>query len=177
MYQNILDSSISIPIHNLFISPELQQEAVAHKRTSQVPPSTSASNTLSLNNKKSPPPPPALEYAALLCVIPVCIAGKQSEHVLLDKGSKIVVIRADLAKELGVDVNQHHTMLMGTANDSKEALPGCAEYLEITVDGLPTFAHAFIVPSAPYQLLLGHLWQRVVCIWKWETVLGVLIQI
>ncbi|KAF9030017.1 hypothetical protein BDZ89DRAFT_912227, partial [Hymenopellis radicata] len=77
---------------------------------------------------------------------------------LLDEGSEIVVIRADLAKELAVDVNQHRTMLMETANGSKEALPGCAEYLRITVDGLPTFAHAFVVPSAPYRLLLGRPW-------------------
>ncbi len=58
VYQSILDATISLPIRDLYaISPDLQQEAVTHERTSRVPPSTSASNTLSLNDEKSPPPP------------------------------------------------------------------------------------------------------------------------
>ncbi|KAF9016621.1 hypothetical protein BDZ89DRAFT_961757, partial [Hymenopellis radicata] len=99
------------------------------------------------------------------------------EAALLDDGSEICVIRADFASELGVDVNKHRTMLMETANGAKEQLPGCAEKLAIMVNGLKTFAHAFVVPNAPYRILLGRPWQRGVRLQKWETDDGVSIRI
>ena len=47
-------------------------------------------------------------------------------------------------------VNMNRKMRMEAANGLTSELPGCAEMLEIDVDGLKTWAHAFIVPSAPY---------------------------
>ena len=42
-------------------------------------------------------------------------------------------------------VNTSRKMRMEAANGSMSELPGCAEMLEIDVEGLKTWAHAFIV--------------------------------
>ena len=42
------------------------------------------------------------------------------------------------------------------------------EYLELEVGGVKTYAHAFVVQSAPYRLLLGRLWQKGVKLGKIE---------
>ena len=34
-------------------------------------------------------------------------------------------------------------------------MQGCVEYLELEVEGVKTYAHAFVVQIALYQLLLG----------------------
>ncbi|KAF9472290.1 hypothetical protein BDN70DRAFT_818863, partial [Pholiota conissans] len=90
----------------------------------------------------------------------VVVGGKINEMALLDEGSEIVVIRRDLWEETGHGVNKERKMVMETANGGKEAMAGCAEYLKIEVGGIQTYAHAFIVPHAPFRLLLGRPWQR-----------------
>jgi hypothetical protein len=46
---------------------------------------------------------------------------------------------------------------------------GCLEMLEIEVAGIKIWAHAYVVPDAPYRLLLGHPWQHLVKLLKTET--------
>jgi len=59
-------------------------------------------------------------------------------------------------------------MTMQTVNGGKEELQGCMEYLELEVRGVKTYAHAFVVQSAPYWLLLGRPWQNNVKLGKIE---------
>ncbi|KAF8815582.1 hypothetical protein BYT27DRAFT_7079612 [Phlegmacium glaucopus] len=94
--------------------------------------------------------------------------GKKEEVGLLDEGSEIVVIRRDLCDELGAVVNKNWRMTMQVVNNVKEGLKGCAEFLEIDVGGIKTYAHAFVVDSAPYRLLLGRPWQKGVKLGKIE---------
>ena len=49
---------------------------------------------------------------------------------------------------------------MQTANGGVQEMPGCIEMLEIDVEGMKTWAHAFVIPDAPYRILLGRPWQR-----------------
>ncbi|KAG2738246.1 hypothetical protein P692DRAFT_20759185, partial [Suillus brevipes Sb2] len=49
--------------------------------------------------------------------------------------------------------------------------------LEIDVEGIKTWAHAYVVPDAPYRLLLGRPWQRLVRLSKAEDSDGVKITI
>jgi len=79
---------------------------------------------------------------------------------LLDEGSEIVIVQKDLCDELGLEVNRKRRMTMQTANRGKEELQGCVEYLELQVGGIKTYAYAFVVQLAPYQLLLGRSWQK-----------------
>ncbi|XP_006455814.1 hypothetical protein AGABI2DRAFT_76941, partial [Agaricus bisporus var. bisporus H97] len=94
--------------------------------------------------------------------------GKQKEYGLLDEGSEIVILREDLRQELGAELNKERRMMMQTANGEKEAMLGCVEYLELEVGGVKTYAHAFVVPRAPYRLLLGRPWQKGVKLGKVE---------
>ncbi|KAF8802583.1 hypothetical protein BYT27DRAFT_7060660, partial [Phlegmacium glaucopus] len=94
--------------------------------------------------------------------------GRREEVGLLDEGSEIVVMRRDLCEELGAVVNKNRRMTMQVANNVKEGLEGCVEFLEIDVGGVKTYAHAFVVTSAPYRLLLGRPWQKGVRLGKIE---------
>ncbi|XP_006456524.1 hypothetical protein AGABI2DRAFT_146341 [Agaricus bisporus var. bisporus H97] len=88
--------------------------------------------------------PDTVEFSTPLREVEVTIMGKQKEYGLLDEGSEI------------------------TANGEKEAMLGCVEYLELEVGGVKTYAHAFVVPRAPYRLLLGRPWQKGVKLGKVE---------
>jgi len=61
-------------------------------------------------------------------------------------------------------------MRMQTANRSSQDMAGCLEMLEIDVDGIKTWAHAYVIADAPYHLLLGRLWQWLIRLSKSETV-------
>lgn len=62
---------------------------------------------------------------------------------------------------------------MQAANGGKEAMEGCAGFLELEIDVLKTWAHAYVVPQAPYQILLGQPWQQSVMLEKRENGEGV----
>lgn len=68
-------------------------------------------------------------------------------------------------------------MKMEAANSSTSELPGCAEMLEIDVEGLKTWVHVFIVPTALYRLLLGQPWHCLIWLLQEETEESVLITI
>ena len=98
----------------------------------------------------------------------VTINGIHEEITLLDDGSEIVVIHEDIWKVSQVVINSNIKLCMQTVNGGIQHMPGCLEMLEIDVDGLKTWAHAFVIPDAPYQLLLGRPWQRLVRLKKDE---------
>ena len=87
---------------------------------------------------------------------------------LLDEGSEIVIVREDLCDELRLEVNRKRRITMQTVNGGKEELQGCMEYLELEVGGVKTYAHAFVMQSALYQLLLRRPWQKGVKLGKIE---------
>jgi hypothetical protein len=87
------------------------------------------------------------------------INGTHPELGLLDEGSEIVVIREDIWKKIQVPINTKARMCMQTANGGSQEMAGCVEMLEIDVEGIKSWAHAYVVPDAPYRLLLGQPWQ------------------
>jgi len=58
--------------------------------------------------------------------------------------------------------------MMQTANSEKKELQGYVEYLELEVEGVRTYTHAFVMQLVPYQLLLGRSWQKGVKLEKIE---------
>jgi hypothetical protein len=58
---------------------------------------------------------------------------------------------------------------MQTANRSSQDMAGCLEMLEIDVDGIKMWVHAYVIADAPYCLLLGRPWQWLVRLSKSET--------
>ncbi|KAG2741547.1 hypothetical protein P692DRAFT_201685715, partial [Suillus brevipes Sb2] len=98
----------------------------------------------------------------------VTINGVHLELGLLDEGSEIVVIREDIWKKTNAPINQKVRMRMQTANGGCQEMSGCLEMLEIDVEGIKTWVHAYVVPDAPYRLLLGRPWQKLVRLSKFE---------
>ncbi|KAG2054233.1 hypothetical protein BDR06DRAFT_846527, partial [Suillus hirtellus] len=92
-----------------------------------------------------------------------------SELGLLGEGSEIIVIREDIWRKTNAPWNQGIHMRMQTANGGAQEMGGYVEMLEINVEGIKMWAHAYVVLDAPYQLLLGQPWQRLVCLSKNET--------
>ncbi|TEB20716.1 hypothetical protein FA13DRAFT_1592169, partial [Coprinellus micaceus] len=101
------------------------------------------------------------------------IAGRQGQVGTLDEGSELVILREDKCRELKLDVNGARVLTMEAANGSKNDLEGCAEWVEIEISGVKTWAHAYIVGDAPYDLLLGRPWLRSVRLQKIEMESGV----
>ncbi|KAG2074256.1 hypothetical protein BDR04DRAFT_1008368, partial [Suillus decipiens] len=58
-------------------------------------------------------------------------------------------------KKTNAPRNQQIRMRMQTANGGAQEMGGCVKMLEIDVAGIKSWAHAYIVPDAPYRLLLG----------------------
>ncbi|KAG1902002.1 uncharacterized protein F5891DRAFT_1187029 [Suillus fuscotomentosus] len=155
LYETILGTTIPhLTISELLsISPELRKEAVEHSRSKAL---VATSST----------PPLQIEHVTPLHEIHVTLNGTHSELVLLDEGPEIVIIRQDVWEKTNAPINQDVQMRMQTANGSSQEMAGCLEMLEIDVEGIKTWAHAYIVPEAPYCLLLGRPWQCLVCLSK-----------
>src|SRR5258705_5331506 len=109
-----------------------------------------------------------LDYCTPLREVEVRLAGEVVDMGLLDDGSEIVVIRKDLWEKVGHGANAEKKMLMQAANGSTQMMDGCAEFLELEIGGMKTWAHAYVVPFAPFKLLLGRPWQRSVLLQKSE---------
>ena len=138
----------------LAISPDLRKEAVDYTRTHRIPTLTAA------NELSTAVPPPLIEYSTPLRELKVTLNGIHEELGLLDDGSEIVVIREDIWKASQAKINSQIKTRMQTANGSIQEMPGCVEMLEIDIEGVKTWVHAFVIPDAPYRILLGCPWQR-----------------
>lgn len=167
IYKSILDIMVPhVTVSDLLaISPELRKEAVEHCRTHRVPAPTTAVST---NALASTIPPLQIEHATPLRELRVLLNGVHSELALLDEGSEIVVIREDIWRKTNAPRNQQIRMKMQTANGGAQEMGGCVEMLEIEVEGIKSWAHAYVVPDAPYRLLLGRPWQKLVRLSKVE---------
>jgi len=164
--QKILDVEVpNIRVRDLLaLSGDLRREMVDQTRTqNKVPAVGAALVTL---------PEMPVEFATPLREVEVVVMGRHRELGLLDERSEIVIVREDLCKKLGLEVNKKRKMTIQTANERKEEMQGCVEYLELEVGGVKTYAHAFVVQLAPYQLLLGRLWQKGVKLGKIERADG-----
>jgi len=71
--------------------------------------------------------------------------GQHRELELLDERSEIVIVQEDLCKELGLEVNKKRRMTIQIANRGKKEMQGYIEYLELEVEGVKIYVHAFVV--------------------------------
>ena len=95
------------------------------------------------------------EYSLPLCEIDVLVNGRRTEAGVLDQGSQIVVIREDLANEVGAWINTQRVLRMEGANGSTSRTLGCAEDLQMRIGDISFTIHAHVVRVAPFRLLLG----------------------
>jgi hypothetical protein len=169
VYQQILNMVVpSVTVADLLgISTDLRKEAVEHCRAQRIPAPSALSAHAATTD--TPMPPPQVEHATPLRELRVTLNGVHSELGLLDEGSEIVVIREDAWRKTNAPRNEQIHMRMQTANGGSQDMGGCVEMLEIDIEGIKTWAHAYVVPDAPYRLLLGRPWQRLVRLSKTET--------
>ena len=89
-----------------------------------------------------------------LRAIDVEIEG-QTVEALADDGSQVVSIRAKLWEQLGIPVRSDRTMVMESANKSKNETMGLLQDLKIDIGGYSFYVQVQVVQDAPYDLLLG----------------------
>jgi len=155
--------SLATPAHILAASPTICKELAEKLKVRRVETNLyeqSSDNTRGLDAAFPLTPPPLtanLEpvHSLPLLEIEVLVGNLSTEHRILDPGSQIVVIRRDLAKEVGTCINMQHHIKMEAANGGTNWTVGCAEYLTMQVGGVPFKIHAHVVEDAPFKLLLG----------------------
>ena len=79
---------------------------------------------------------------------------------MIDPGSQIVVIRKDLAEEVGAHINLDICLETEGANGATNSTLGCAEHLAMQVGNVPFMLHAHVIEHTPFHLLLGRPFQH-----------------
>ena len=155
------------PAHVLAASPTIRKELADKLRVQRVEASsyeeaagitftdtsTADQNVLPTNLCK-----PA--YSLPLREIDIQIADQVTEAGIVDLGSQIVVIRKDLAQQVGATINTHQQLEMEGANGATNWTLGCAKYLPMHAGGIQVLVHAHVVENAPFCLLLGRPFQH-----------------
>ena len=123
-------------------------EAGAFEETTD-PTHTTPASVLGISTKRS------AEFSLPLREVDVRINNKAIEPGVLDQGSQIIVIRADLAHEIGALINTKRRLEMEGANGSTSWTLGCAEDLPMRIGNVDFQVHAHVIETAPFRLLLG----------------------
>ncbi len=100
------------------------------------------------------------EYSLPLQEIDIQVGGRNMEAGVIDPGSQIVAIRKDLADEVAAHINPRVRLEMEGANGATNWTLGCAEHLSMQVGNISFKLHAHVVEHAPFRLLLGRPFQR-----------------
>ncbi|KAN0119068.1 hypothetical protein V8E52_004515, partial [Russula decolorans] len=99
-------------------------------------------------------------YPLPLHEINIVINNKVTEAGVIDPGSQIIVMREDLAHEVGATINADRLLQMEGANGATNWTLGCAEYLPMCIRDISFTVHAHVVERAPFRLLLGRPFQH-----------------
>ena len=147
------------PAHILAASPLVRKELVERLRPRRV---ETASFEEAMEEDADPVSVLGLaakreaEFSLPLQEVDILVNHHSTEAGVLDQGSQIVVIREDLANEVGAKINTRRTLRMEGTNGSTSRTLGCAEDLEMQIGDVSFTMHAHVVRTAPFRLLLGH---------------------
>ena len=81
--------------------------------------------------------------------------GFTVKSAIIDQGSQIVVMWADVACACGAHVNTNNWIEMEGENGVKTWMLGCAEDLCMKIGELTFTMHAHVLDDAPFCLLFG----------------------
>ena len=145
------------PAHILMASPTIRKDLVERLWVHHIETTSYKKATVLDANECSTPLANSREPAYLLPLreIDVQVGGKIIEAGVIDPGSQIIVMREDLAREVGATINADHLLQMEGANRATNWTLGCAEYLPMCAGDVSFTVHAHVVEHAPFQLLLG----------------------
>ncbi len=153
------------PAHILAASPIIQKGLVKKLRvrrveTSSYEEATDIALTDTTHQSAQPTSPREPAYSLPLREIDIQIGGKIVEAGVIDPGSQIIVMRVDLAREVGATINAKHQLHMEGANGATNWTLECAEYLPMSAGNISFVVHAHVVERAPFRLLLGRPFQH-----------------
>ena len=74
---------------------------------------------------------------------------------MADDGSQVISIRAKLWERLGIPIRSDRTMVMESANKSKNETIGLLQDLRLDIGGYDFYVQVQVVQDTPYDLLLG----------------------
>ena len=144
--------SVATPAQVLAASPALRKNFIEKLRTKRT--ETSAAATTSHEIYELTIPQQAA-FSLPLREVEVVINDNSTEHAILDQGSQIMVIRADVACACGAQINTQHRIQMEGANGVCTWTLGCTENLPFQLGNLSFVLHAHVLEGAPFRLLLG----------------------
>jgi len=139
------------PAHIFASSPPIRKELVERLKPRQV---ETASFEQAYDNAADPVSVLRLatkreaEFALPLRKIDVLVNNCSTEAGILDQGSQIIVIRKDLANEVGARINTQRTLRMEGANSSTSRTLGCALVMSPSLSMLMLFGQ----PPSTYSL-------------------------
>jgi len=157
--------SLTTPAHILAASPAIRKDLVEKLRARRVEANVyegakdiSSQSPLSVFRLSACHEP---AYSLPLQEVDILIGNTLTEAAVLDPGSQIVVIRQDLAQQIDAPINSAWLLEMEGANGATNWTLGCIENLILQIEGVPFKVHAHVVEHAPFRLLLGRPFQRV----------------
>jgi hypothetical protein len=145
------------PAHVLAASPALRKDLVEKLRVRRVEASSlkevrvtdpTAQSAFSASVRK-----PA--YSLPLREIDIRIRDRVTEAGVINPGSQIIVIREDLAREVGATINTSRVLQMEGANGATNWTLSCAEFLPMRAGDVAFEVHTHVVEHVPFRLLLG----------------------
>ena len=145
------------PAHILAASPTIWKDLVEKLHVHRVEASsfegTGALGAVDISTYSTSMQEPA--YSLPLCEIDIWIGDKVTEAGVIDPGSQIIMIRDDLAREVGATINTSCVLQMEGANGATNRTLGCAEFLPMCAGDMVFKVHVHVVECAPFRLLLG----------------------
>ena len=166
---NAEDQTLTTQLFNLLLDGKLAQTTPAHILAASAPIRKDLADKLRTRRVETgafeqfltqSTPAPEPEYSIPLQEIDVLVGGRTTEAGVIDPGSQIVAIRKDLADEVAAHVNPGVRLQMEGANGATNWTLGCAEHLTMQIGDVPFTLHAHVVENAPFRLLLGRPFQR-----------------
>jgi hypothetical protein len=167
-----LDGTVTLTQRELYaIAPEVRKHIKDQVTTHRIPigaPATSsilektplddsASPSSFLHYQPSSPLNPIIvaNHMEELRTIPLELDGKVSVDAILDEGSQIIGIRRDIWEKLGLPLSRDHTIVMESANATRESTMGLLRDLPVRIGSSVFYLQVQVFENAPYEMLLG----------------------
>jgi hypothetical protein len=167
-----LDGTVTLTQRELYaIAPEVRKRIKEQVTTHRIPTGTPATSSLieeSLPDDENPSssflhhhlssqtnPIIVANHTEELRTIPLELDGKVTVDAILDEGSQIIGIRRDIWEKLGLPLLRDLTIVMESANATKESTMGLLRDLPVRIGSSTFYLQVQVIENAPYEMLLG----------------------
>jgi hypothetical protein len=145
--------SHTTPAHVFAASPSIRRDLCDKLKVKRVEANWCEAEPEPFTPDPMPPPSPAPDpdYSLPLVEIDVAFSSGATVSSVLDSGSQIVVIREDLAQQVGAKINTHRIVEVEGANGGRCRTVGCAEHLPLQVGDALLKVHAHVISVTDIQ--------------------------